>query len=170
MSEILGSLVALVAVIAAGWRLERLLRHNGKVADQHREVAAQRATLDFITRFEIGDPQWIALRTNFRTLRNEGRLAAVASLENGQPKEEALEISTFLNYFEIVAIGIRRGALDRQIYADWFRGVYIRTWRDAESFIVEWRNQRKAHRAYIEFQRLASEWARDADKDDSRGQ
>ena len=130
MAAIIGSVVALLAIFAAGWRLERLLKHNSK-------VAAQRATLDFIAQFEIRDPEWIALRANFRALRNQGQLPAAATFEKGQPKEEALKISTFLNYFEVVAIGIRRGALDRQIYADWFRSVYVRTWRDAESFVIE---------------------------------
>lgn len=152
MFDVLGVAIAFVAILAAGVRLERSLAHR-------REVAAHRATLDFISKFEIDNNEWTVLRANFRSLREKGDLPSVATpSESGLPKEEVLKVVSFLNYFELVAIGIENKIFDKPLYSQWFRNVYVRTWDDAASFVVEWRRCRNAPRAFIAFEKLASEW------------
>ena len=69
---------------------------------------------------------------------------------------------TYLNYFELIAVGIKNDTLDARLYQDWYRTRYIAVWDKAAPFVLKWRDADKPLRknSFIEFGKLAAAWQR----------
>ncbi len=70
-------------------------------------------------------------------MRAQGSL--VALLGTGRTEErtaDVITLCTYLNRFELTAVGIKNKILHEPLYKEWFRGAYVKTWQDMESFIV----------------------------------
>lgn len=84
---------------------------------------------------------------------------------NLAPTELRDRIVWHLNEFEIAAIGIKNDIIDEQIYSDWIRSYYLKTWEYAEPFIHVYR-QRAAEpntpgykeQVFCEFEALVRKW------------
>ncbi len=61
------------------------------------------------------------------------------------PREEWLEnhctVVEILNYFEVIATGVKRKIYDREIVEDLMKGLIVRVYRKTRPFIVELRGQ-----------------------------
>jgi hypothetical protein len=102
-----------------------------------RGIARQRATIDFIEKFE-SSPHYKDLRATFRYYHRKDALTGTSALSNPKEtsdKDARTKVLDYLNHYEIVSIGLARGILDKKIYYDWMRGAFIRDWQRAKHFI-----------------------------------
>ena len=136
----------------------------------NRHLASLRATLDYISTTEVTSDQWLRLRKEIAALKNAGSLVAVfGANEREERTEEIATICTYLNHFELTAVGINHGIINKKLYAEWFRGAYIQTWKDSQSFITELRTRRKHDELFKQFEELAGDWAKEAAKEKAKG-
>ena len=144
---------------------------------QHqRRLTAQRATLEFISETEINNRDWIELRSLFADMRKKHRLmdlttALAKHLEDGaefpgKQRKKLIEVTTFLNHYELAASGVNHDIIDEELYSEWTRSSLIRVWKDAEAFVVELRRVRGSPKAYCQLEELADSWHR---QDQDRG-
>ena len=160
--------MAVIGIAVSIWLVVHQLRRQ-------RKLAAQRAALDLISRFEIHNQRWVDLRSEFVSLRNSNRLASLVKPspeeqdENDPDKRAELRtererkivlVITYLNHFECVATGIRHGIIDESLYKEWLRGDYINAWDDAHSFVIDLRQRKDKENPelFVQFQRLAEKW------------
>ncbi len=131
----------------------------------NQRLVSLRATLDYISNTEVTSDQWLRLRKEIAVLKNSGSLVAVLGAnEDEEQTENIATICTYLNHFELTAVGINHGIINKKLYAEWFRGAYIQTWKDSQSFITELRTRRKHNKLFEQFEDLASEWMKKAAK------
>src|SRR5215470_650311 len=138
-------LTGLLAVIVAVWAIY-----------SQRAIARRQCTLEHTARLEA-DGDLIRMRRTFRELaKKTGGMEALAA--PGQ--EETVEfqaVTTRLNEFELISIGIQRGIIDFELYKRWFRSGTIRAWYDAEPFIKALRKRHNNQMLFHEFHVMV-EW------------
>ena len=126
--------------------------------------------MDYISTTEVTSDQWLKLRKEIVALKAAGSLVAVFGANEAEEKtKEIATICTYLNHFELTAVGINHRIINRKLYAEWFRGAYIKTWQDSHSFITELRTRRDDRKLYKEFEDLAAKWAKEAAKERTKG-
>ena len=59
-------------------------------------------------------------------------------------------------------MAIKNRIIDEDLYKEWFCTAYVRTWRDAHSFVIEMRKEIENPRLYFQFEQLAKKWDNDA--------
>ena len=143
-----------------------------------RKLAAKRATLDFISKYEVHD------RIGWRSTKNSGHCRAAIAIasarsgkslvnpteeeqnENDPQKKEKFRaereqnvtlIFMILNHFELVSLAIYQGIIAKKFYKKWYCGIYIRFWDDIKLFVDELRKQENED-FFIQFEELAEEW------------
>ena len=132
------------AVVA--WRLQK-------------RIALRRATIDFISRLEVGSREWREAKRLFAQMTSErDHPAPLLKLIGPVQWDESLVIASFLGHFEAVAVAIKHKAISEAIYKEWNRGSYIRAWEKAEPYVEALRDARKRPKIYRSFQDLAEKW------------
>ena len=122
-------------------------------------ISKKRATLDFISRNEIGNPEWQKATRRFAHLTRNGGLTSLASENLSKEQlEDRLLVGYLLNHCEVVAVAIRHGVFNERIYKDWNRSRYIESWDKAQGYIGDRRTKRHQPTAYIRFEELAKKW------------
>lgn len=119
-----------------------------------RVIAARRATLDLILKFET-DADVIAARKRFIELvkSTDGLVAWVGA--DKEASEEVQMIRLVLNEYELIAIAIQRGILDFELYKRWFRSGVIRHWLHAKPFVDALRSRTTNPALFREFEAMA---------------
>ena len=136
----------------------------------NRHLASLKATLDYISTTEGTSEEWLALRKEVAALKTAGSLVAVLGANESEEKTQKIAtICTYLNHFELTAVGINHGIINKKLYAEWFRGAYIQTWRDSQSFVTELRARRDQPKLYREFEDLAVKWAKKEAREKIKG-
>jgi hypothetical protein len=125
-------------------------------------VAGRRATLDVLI-LEQTDLNHVEMRTQFVTLRDEGNLSKFADSSKTHG-EGAQTIRAVLNRYELVAVGISSGSLDKKSYMKWCRSTLVKDWTFAKAFITQIRTNSANPEIYIEFEKLAKKWATKEEK------
>lgn len=124
-----------------------------------RTIALKRATLDVILRSE-SDKDIIDAHACFNRLaRSNGGLATFAE-EDHQGSRETESIRIILNQYEIIAIGIKQGILDEDLYYEWFGTGLLRHWRYAQPFILRIRQRVDSDKPFAAFEELVSRFSR----------
>lgn len=122
-------------------------------------ISKKRATIEFISQNEIGNPDWQQATRRFGQLARSGGLADLATKN---PTEEQLEdrllVGYLLTHCEAVAVAIRHRVISKRIYKDWNRSRYAETWDKAQGYIGQRRTQKQQPTAYIRFEKLAKKW------------
>jgi hypothetical protein len=135
-----------------------------------RDVAKQRATLDFIEKVESTE-HYRKLNSAFSALRQSKGFAHLTSpAEEDKPDRSAM--MDYLNHYEMVSIGIRRNILDGKIYREWMLGPFVRDWNAASDWIQrerwKWDPEKGAwsyrSRLYANYQWAACSWSKDGRK------
>lgn len=157
LADVVTAVCVVAGIVIALYELKQQRKLTAKSLKHQHKLAARRATLDFISKFEVHNRQWIELREKFALLRGQNQLAEIANPRD-EDRGETIRIATFLNHFELVAVAIKHGILDEEIYKDWFRSAYIRAWEDAHSFVIELRRTKDEDKLFAEFEKLAIEW------------
>ena len=134
---------------------------------KQRRLAADRATLKFIAGHEIHNPDWRRLETVFAEQMSAGRDSDTSTpwkrllgLDTQSARQDALDVRSFLNHYELVAIAIREGIINESLYAMWYRTSYVRIWQKAEPYIVALRQERKSDQIYCNLEEQAHRWAK----------
>lgn len=128
-----------------------------------RKIARGRATVDFISRHEIGNKRWQKAVSRFRKLTGHPRHPRPLMKLLDEPKtkrqfKDRILISSMLSQLEAVAVGLDRGVFSEKVYKTWNKTNVIRFWDTAESFIIERRNRSNQPTAFVQFERLAKKW------------
>lgn len=164
----------IIVAFAAGiaWRQVRASVRTARI----------KSSFDTITA-EIGDADLILMRNRWRQIRREmisrkleitypNMLRLEGALNPATTHSDDHQIIQFdhphrslvdyiiqvCNYYEAVAVGIRRGAIDRAMYRDWWRTSFVLDWVDLHQFVLGYRDAESVPGAYIEFEALACEW------------
>lgn len=124
-------------------------------------VARARATLDIFLRETTKELS--TDRMEFAKLRKRDDLKKFALPENADEKETAL-LWVSLNRYELTAIGIGRGIIDKKTYKAWNRKSLVHDWIRTKNFIKELRKQTNNPRLLIEYEKLARRWATPKEK------
>jgi hypothetical protein len=107
---------------------------------------------------EQTDPEHVAQRTKFVTLRDEGNLSKFADPENTHG-EDAATVRAVLNRYELVAIGVSSGTLDSKSYKKWCRTTLVKDWTCMKPLVMQLRHNASTPTYYCEFEALAWSWA-----------
>jgi hypothetical protein len=133
-----------------------------------RKVARQRATLDFIEKVESGDHYRKIVQT-FTELRRGKGFAHLSNPKTDVDKDTRRCVNDYMNHYEMVAIGIRTGILDKRFYRDWMRGPFVRDWNAIASWVQRERWKRLEDgsweyygKIFIEYEKLARQWSSEA--------
>ena len=124
---------------------------------EQRKIARRRATIDLLARKEW-DKYYLEDRKEFNRLRNDPKgLVHWASTSYDETDEKSI-IRNILNYYELIAVGIKEGTLDEEAYKRWFRSTLIKDWKQAKAFIMEVRRNTNAPTIFCELEELAKKW------------
>ena len=148
---------AVFALLALGVTIFLAYRQIKK----QRAIAADRATLNFIATHEIHNADWRRIAAVFYDWMGEGSPPPWLELLEAAPdraKKDAVDVYSYLNHFELVAIAIEEGIVSESLYVKWYRSSYIETWKLAEDFVRELRKRRENPAIYRNFQTLAESW------------
>ena len=131
----------------------------------NKKVARQRATLDLIERSESTE-YYQALYAAFTQVRKDpAGLMQLAEITNPHLMEQRQKVLNFLNHYELMAIGIKMGILDEEVYKTFMRSTVVRDWEVSKAFISHIRSPTPdsgsevgAGGAFSDFQELAEKW------------
>lgn len=127
---------------------------------QQRKIASRQYTHEMILREEIMGSVWTKMSTTAHSVFDMGRTRWPSLRDDPAGVDSLATTLSFLNYFEAVAVGIQKHAVDEDLYKTWFRSAYVGTWDRAAEFVQWWRDleDRRRRTAYTKFQKLAGEW------------
>ena len=80
-----------------------------RLALYHRNISAKRATLEFVTNAELGNPAWIEGRKLFGELTGKWTHSLDKNLDRTKDIDSAALV-LYLNYCELVAVAIQEKA------------------------------------------------------------
>jgi hypothetical protein len=105
-----------------------------------RALARKKATIDLIEKTE-STQHYRDINAAFSAVRRGEGFAELVDT----PPSEALrrQINDYLNHYELIALGIRRGVLDGGFYRAWMGKSFVRDWNEAVPWIEQerWRRQ-----------------------------
>lgn len=90
----------------------------------HREISSKRATLEFLTKAEVGNPKRVEAKQAFGEL-TDGWLRPL-DRERASDKNPMLVL--YLNHCELVAVAIHKKALHAEMYKLCHGATYVQTW------------------------------------------
>lgn len=134
----------------------------------NRAIARTRATLDLIERLE-SQPYYQELATAFKEIRgDQDGFRQILDPKSTPQKVQRAKILNFLNHYELVAVGCKKGVLDKDFYSMFMRSAVVRDWLAAETFVTDLRNPPGQHprpKIYEHFEGLAHEWMDDIESE-----
>ncbi len=132
----------------------------------NKKIARQRATLDLIERSESTEYYQATYQAFTQVRKDAAGFDQLINATNPQVTEQRQKVISYLNHYELLAIGIYQGVLDKGLYKRFMRSTVVRDWHEAEPFINHLRrptpdsgSEVSASKAYSNFERLAKEWA-----------
>ena len=104
---------------------------------QHRKIAAQRGTLDFLLKNEVDNKDWRETRHKVRQLLdpNGEQLRKVLCPQSARDWSDRFMVGAFLSRYEFIAVAIKYKTMDEAIYKEWNGRAYVRTWKRAKEYI-----------------------------------
>ncbi len=130
-------LVGLLAVLVAWWYQIR--------------ISARLATIDL-----LGNGEWMKGREDFAEATKGWTIPFPHEPENYRHLPRS--IVTYLNHCELVAVAIKKGVVNKQMYKLSNRTQYVTTWELASEYIKAERNKPDHRTAYENFEHLALQW------------
>lgn len=180
-----GKLVAAYQVILDGVQLVIVASAAYYALKQVRAIeSTNRVSQCFVAMCaEVSDQDLLLMRDRWRQIRKEFEMrdepvtydavvkldaqlnpAGAGPLANTfhEPRKRLQDfIIQLCNHYEARAIGVRRGAIDKQMYGEWWQESYVLDWIDLRAFVNDYREKEGSKKAFIEFDRLALEWVRE---------
>jgi hypothetical protein len=125
-------------------------------------IARRRATLDLLINEQTHETP-LSERTEFLKTKSAGDIAKWASPAN-ESLPQAVTLRAVLNRYELVAIGISEGTIDRRLYKRWCRSTLVHDWQSVKPFVTQLRTNTRVWSVFCEFEALARRWATKAEK------
>ena len=155
--QLILELISPAAILAAAfwaWRTQR-------------RIAICRATIDFISKHEVGNREWREAKLVFAEVTSKSDhpkplIALLAPKDAGQ-WENYLVVTSLLSHFEAVAVAIKHQTISEEIYKDWNKSAYVSAWKKAQSYVNERRERKRRDSIYRNFQDLAQKWDQEPD-------
>ena len=144
-----GAVIAILAVLTNRW------------------TTRMRATLDLLERLETQEYYQRRYRV-FRRVRLEPEgFGRVIGLSTGDEETDRDHCLDYLNIFELVSLGIRKGILDERFFREAYEPTFIRDWYAARPLIEDMRSstdpKKTANPHYFEqFEWLVRRWEKRA--------
>ena len=133
-----------------------------RAADAIEENAAQarkRAIIDLLIA-QKSDPNYIRDSKIVRALKDNKEISLAAEVRNPQsPVKDA--VLSVLNQLEFIAVGIRVGVFDEELYKELSCHSLIKSWEAASGFVYELRHQTGIKTLYQDLEKLACRWKKD---------
>jgi hypothetical protein len=125
-----------------------------KQIDSNREIQRITATLQLLIELQTNE-HWVDNRKTFIELRE-----AKDGLKKhaGGTTKETLAIRKILNQYELIALGIESGILDKQMYRNYYRTTILKDWMACAEFIAHERDEASSPTYWIYLERLANEF------------
>jgi hypothetical protein len=124
--------------------------------EEQRKIARKRATLDMLARKEW-DRDYIEARAEFVKLRDVPDGLEMWSRREHQDSPQAINIRNTLNDYELIAVGIKEGILDQELYKRWFKTSFVKDWRAAREYVREIRAQAGTSAIFCEMDWLVTQ-------------
>ena len=128
---------------------------------QHRKIAAQRGTLDFLLKYEVDNKDWRETRRKVRQILDPKgeQLSRVVCPQSAEDWSDRFVVGACLSRYEFIAVAIKYKAMDEAIYKEWNGTAYVAMWKRAKEYIEKRRCKKaRGKTRYIHFQRLAEKW------------
>lgn len=145
--------IAVLAIYFASWTAHR--------------VARIKATIDLIEKRESTIVYRECNAAFSRLRRGPGFAHLNDPSDNDQGDRD--HVKDYLNHYELVALGIRKRALDDGFYRGWMGGPFVRDWNAAGDWIQRerWKRSEAGQWEYDQnifehFEHIATRWSRDA--------
>ena len=127
-----------------------------------KRIALRRATIDFISRLEVGSREWREAKRLFAMVTSDPKQDRLLDLLDDSDRwEDVLVIASLLGHFEAVAVAIRYKAISEPIYKEWNRGSYIAAWQKSRCYVEKLRKRKDRPMIYRNFQDLAEKWTQE---------
>lgn len=134
----------------------------------NRDIARKRASLDLIVQAEATE-YYQTLRRAFHSIRNdEAGFEQIFAPTNPEILKQRQAVLSYLNHYELIAMGVFDGILDESVYRNYMRSIVVRDWYAAEPFIRHIRAPTpdsgatvSSAAAFSNFEKLAMKWAPD---------
>lgn len=155
---LLAAAIQTIAIVAIGYVAYRGVK---KQIREHDNTAQRQATLSAIVDQEIHNPDWRKCKAIADgVLKQHKNGSTWAGAEHLNPTDRARRQQTlmFLNYYELIAIGIRKRAIHEDMYETWFKSGYIATWELSKEFVGVWCRFKNNNKLYANFKYVACQW------------
>jgi hypothetical protein len=129
----------------------------------NREIARNRATLDYIERTE-STAYYQEISKTFHSFRSNPKgFSDILNPADEPAKQLRRAVVQYINHYENLSIAIQFGTLSEEMYYRAFRGALVADWELAEPFITHLRTTARgpikpSPRAFVEFEWLARRW------------
>ena len=142
-------IISLLALIAQGF----LVYYAARTIKENGSASKRRAIVDLI----IKQREDLALRRAFE-LMYEMRQQEDGFVKLFDDQEKMHEILYALDNMEFVAVGIRLGAFDEDVYKELQCSKVRKTWEAASGFVMELRRRKHLPTLYQDLEHLANKW------------
>lgn len=124
-----------------------------------RKTVRERETINLVNDTSW-DADFIVARDKFAELRDSHN--GLVNCSNDTTSDDYKKVIQFLNYYELVAIGVRNGILSEAVFKKFFLSRYVKDWQAAKAFVEAVRTNSDNPRLYVQYEWLAKKWTRKA--------
>ena len=130
------------------------------------KVARQRMTMDLLIKSD-SDEFYRKIYQTFDSERSKGKDGKLIyknlkeqKKKNKKDKEIQEEIISLLNFYELIAVGIKYKIVDKNIIKEYMKPTYLADFSSAENYLNG--SRKGGHpEAWVEFEKLAKEWSKE---------
>ena len=158
----MSNIVIAAGAVFIGWKihtnqtlLSRVMHKENE--EEMQRLARERATLDTLLHAQ-SDSDYADLRNNFHKLRDSETPLSEWLKDEHKLSDELTYIRRFLNKYELVALGINKDLLDKDLYEEWFKSSFVEDWNKCRGFINDLRQKTGKETFFMQFQTLAQKW------------
>lgn len=122
-----------------------------------RRLAKERITWD--TMFHrFTDREALEARQRFDELIYHQDFLEEVQINDGETEGDSWVIIEYLNQYELLCQGIRRGVLDEDMAKGFLRGRLVRDYRKCSGYFVKWRKEFDYNDLYCDFEYIGKRW------------
>ena len=123
------------------------------------ELTKKRTTLDLLFKYEEN--------AHFKPVEEISSLEPtdlrIYAIRYGEISDEDMAIATkiknYLNFYELISLGILDGSFDEETYKSWYKSSFVVDWNYHRFYIAHLRNQSSSYQnCYTNFETLAKKW------------
>jgi hypothetical protein len=146
---LISSLLTSFVAISIAWFS---LRHQKK-------TTRRQATIEHMMNFQL-DSRILECSEIFRNVREENLFERILTPASKEDRHSRWAVLTYLNYYELMLIGVNEGVFDEKVLCLNFKSIMIKHWIESKEFICKLRIESKSPTAYCEYQKYSERWIR----------